>query len=275
METLVKILQQSSGMKELDYSQELRKCPDCGDVIQMDIEVFNRIRRVPVVCSCKKTELAKQEKENEYMEKQIRLNQIFKNSLMDEKFYKATFENWNHNIGSKKIYNICLKYANNFKKVKEENIGLLIYGTPGNGKTHAVSCIANFLLSKEIPTICVSINKLLERIKETYNSHGKEGEETILRSLANADLLIIDDLGTEQRNDWSITRIYNIIDSRYRNSLPTIITTNMDFKELEQFYHKRTYDRLLEMCTPVLNDSTSIRLQKGKEKTQILKEILS
>ena len=125
-----------------------------------------------------------------------------------------------------------------------------------------------------VVNMLVSINKMLERIKETYSSYGKEGEETILKSLSNADLLIIDDLGTEQKNEWSASKIYNIIDSRYRNSLPTIITTNININDLENMYHKRTYDRLMEMCTPVVSDGKSIRAQKGKEKFNILREII-
>lgn len=260
--------------KELDCRQPLEICPNCGEALQKDIEILNKIRRVPIVCSCRKKELEQKAIEDENKEKQIRLNSIFKNSLMDEKFKQCTFENWNHDIGSEKIFNICSKYASNFTKAKEDNLGLMLYGEPGNGKTHAVSCIANYLMLRGIPTICVSINKMLERIKETYSSYGKEGEETVLKSLSNADLLIIDDLGTEQKNEWSAAKIYNIMDRRYRNGLPTIITTNINLKDLENMYQKRTYDRLMEMCTPVMNDGKSIRVEKSKEKTELLKKLI-
>ena len=273
MELLAKTIEKNlkSG---LDYDKPIKTCEKCGDPIQKDIVILNVLRRVPIVCSCRKKELEKKAIEDENKEKQIRLNSIFKNSLMDEKFKQCTFENWNHDIGSEKIFNICSKYASNFTKAKEDNLGLMLYGEPGNGKTHAVSCIANYLMLRGIPTICVSINKMLERIKETYSSYGKEGEETVLKSLSNADLLIIDDLGTEQKNEWSAAKIYNIMDSRYRNGLPTIITTNINLKDLENMYQKRAYDRLMEMCTPVLSDGKSIRAQKGKEKTELLKRLI-
>ena len=158
--------------------------------------------------------------------------------------------------------------------MKEKSIGLLLYGAPGNGKTFVSAAIANKLLASMVPVICVSINSLLARIKETFNSWGKEAEDTIINSLANADLLIIDDLGTEQATDWSKTMIYNIIDSRYRNGLPLIISTNVELDKLEKKYEKRTYDRLLEMCTPIKNEGLSIRRKKAVEKTDILKNIL-
>lgn len=273
MELLAKTIEKNlkSG---LDYDEPIKTCEKCGDLIQKDIVILNVLRRVPIVCSCRKKELEQKAIEDENKEKQIRLNSIFKNSLMDEKFKQCTFENWNHDIGSEKIFNICSKYADNFKIAKDNNLGLLIHGEPGNGKTHAVSCIANYLLEKGVPVVCVSISKMLERIKETYNSYGKEGEETVLRSFSNADLLIIDDLGTEQISEWSQAKIYNIIDARYRNELPIIVTTNIKVSDLEEMYHKRTYDRLMEMCTPVLSDGKSIRAQKGKEKVDILKKLI-
>jgi DNA replication protein DnaC len=226
------------------------------------------------MCSCKKADIEAKEIEEQNREKQLRLKQIIKNSLMDEKFKQCKFENWDHKRGNEKIFNIGTKYAANFAKMKKEGIGLLIYGDPGNGKTYVSSCIANELISNSIPVICISINVLLDRIKQTFNTWGKEGEETILRSLSNADLLIIDDLGTEQNKDWPKTTVYNILDSRYRNGLPIIVTTNFPLEELKEKYHERTYDRLLEMCTPVRNDGKSIRVEKAKEKTKILSEIL-
>lgn len=275
METAATIVQKTLEQQELDYRKPLEVCNICGEPIQKDIVFLNKISRVPVICKCRREELERESVKAENIERQNRLNNVFKNSLMDFKFKDVTFENWDHKKGSEKLYNICFKYAENFSKAKQNNIGLIIHGNPGNGKTFATACIANRLLKQGVPVICVSINSLLDRIKETYNSWGKEGEETILKSLSNADLLILDDLGTEQSSDWSITKIYNIIDYRYRNELPTIITINLKIYKLEEQYGKRTYDRILEMCTPVLNDWKSIRFEKGVEKTKTLKEILS
>ena len=272
MEALSKALKTNLESKESDC----RTCEKCGEPIERVtyLQGFDRYIKGPVMCGCKKRGIEVKEIEEKNREKQLRLKQIINNSLMDEKFKKCRFENWNHKRGVQKIFNVGSKYAANFAKMKKEGIGLLIYGPPGNGKTYASSCIANELIDNMIPVICVSINGLLDRIKQTFNTWGKEGEETILRSLSNADLLIIDDLGTEQDKDWPKTTVYNILDSRYRNGLPIIVTTNFPLEELKEKYHQRTYDRLLEMCTPVRNDGKSIRVEKAKEKTRILSELL-
>lgn len=277
MQSLMQVLEQNLETKESDYKKELETCEVCGDLIEklVTLEGFNRTIKTKVNCKCKREALEAKRVLEENKEKQIRLNSIIKNSLMDNSFRAKTFENWDYEKGNEKMHKIGVKYSNNFKEMKEKSIGLLIYGEPGNGKTFVSAAIANKLLDDMVPVICISINSLLSRIKETFNSWGKEAEDTIIKSLSNADLLIIDDLGTEQATEWSKTKIYNIIDSRYRNGLPLIISTNVALAELENKYDKRTYDRLLEMCTPIKNDGLSIRRKKAVEKTEILKNILS
>lgn len=249
-------------------------CEKCGDTIQKIVELFGVNRKVPIICSCRKKELKEKEERDLNLEKQERLKILMKNSLIEKSFFEKTFDNWDFNKGSRAMYNLGTKYANSFKKVKKQGLGLLIYGSPGNGKSYLSFAIANDLLQKQQPVICISINGLLERIRETYSRWGKEGETEILKSLSNADLVVLDDLGVEQSTDWSVTKIYNIIDSRYRNKLPLIVTTNHSLDDLRELYGERTVDRLLEMCTPIQNNGPSIRKENAKDNTKLLREIL-
>lgn len=258
--------------KELDLT--LMICKECGEPQQKEIDILGVSRKVPVLCRCKKERIEQQTKEEQSREKQDKLRQLFTNSLMDHKFNSETFENWDFKKGDKKMYNLGIKYCEKFQGVKKEGLGFLFYGTPGNGKTFLSNCIANRLLNNMYPVICVSINALLERIRKTYSKWGQEGEDTILNALSIADLLIIDDLGTEQDTDWSRSRIYNIIDNRYRNGFPLIISTNKSIDQLKNMYHERTIDRLLEICTPVENISKSKRVEQAKRNTSLLLEIL-
>lgn len=258
--------------KELDSTLVI--CKECGEPRQKEVNIMGINRIVPVLCKCKKEKLDQQNKEEKAREKQDKLRQLFTNSLMDKKFSNEIFENWDFSKGDKKMYNLGVKYCERFQEAKKEGLGFLFYGTPGNGKTFLSNCIANRLLNNMYPVICVSINALLERIRKTYSKWGQEGEDTILNALSIADLLIIDDLGTEQDTEWSRSRIYNIIDNRYRNGLPLIISTNKSLDQLKKMYHERTIDRLLEICTPVQNVSKSIRTEQAKKNTKLLLEIL-
>lgn len=255
-------------------------CPKCGKHIFKKVTILEKERIVKVMCECESAAWNEKQRQEKAQEKQMELKRLLSNSLMDKKFMDSTFENWDFNKGSKQMYELGKRYAANFKKCKSEGLGLLIYGQPGNGKTYMVSAIANELLKQFIPVVCVSISSLLSRIQQTYNKWGKEAESDIIRGLCNADLLIIDDLGTEKASDWSKSMIYNIVDSRYRSNLPLVITSNLDINPserhgvLEEYYYERTENRILEMCTPVLNKSKSIRIEEAKKKTELLKEIL-
>ncbi|WP_343778849.1 ATP-binding protein [Clostridium sartagoforme] len=239
-------------------------CKTCGERQEKLVKLFGKTIKVNIICSCREKELE---------EKNQRLKIIKKNSLMEKSFYNKTFENWDFEKGDTKLYNLGIKYIDNFKEIKEEGLGLLITGAVGNGKSYLSFAIA--LLKKGVPVVCISINGLLERIKETYSTLGKEGEWEIIKLLGNADLLVIDDLVTEQNTEWSISKIYTIIDSRYRNKLPTVVTTNYPVGILKDRYGERTVDRLIEMSTIVESKGISIRKINALENKENLKRFLS
>ncbi len=265
----------------VESESKYKICEKCGEQLFLSQVIFGQERLLPRMCKCERDAYYAKELTEENKQKQMRLEKLIKNSLMDSTFHERTFENWDFSKGSKQMYNLGTKYAERFNELKNEGIGLLIHGEPGNGKTFLSCCIANRLLKSYTPVICVSINSLLGRIKETYSKWGGEGEDEILRGLGKADLLIIDDLGTENSTDWSRTTIYNIIDSRYRSKLPLIITTNLQIDTartggvLAELYGRRMEDRILEMCTPVKNSGKSVRLEEAKKKTEILKSLFS
>ena len=70
------------------------KCPICGKETEREITLFDTKIKVKVMCLCREKELEEKRKIQENREKQDRLERLFKNSLMDEKFRKETFKNW-------------------------------------------------------------------------------------------------------------------------------------------------------------------------------------
>ena len=82
-------------------------------------------------------------------------------------------------------------------------------------------------------------------------------------------LLIIDDFGIERETDYTLEQIYNIVDSRYRNQRPLIVTTNLalgELKDPQDVAHARIYDRLLEMCVPICFTGENFRRQAAAQK---------
>lgn len=277
----VKEIIKNQKMKELglqykDKIEEIPNCVICGEPTGALVKTAFGYILGPRACKCKRDKLRAMEIEEKNKEKQIRLQRVLKNSMMNKKFRESNFENWNHSLGNEKLFRLGNKYVNDFKKMKEENRGMLIHGEPGNGKTYFSAAIANELLNRLIPVICVGSIALIERISESKRNWGDEGIFTVLNSLENADLLIIDDLGTEPDNKWTRAMIYQIIEKRNSTALPVIITTNISIDELKERYDYRTYSRLGEMCSFIRNTGTDIRKIQGKEKTEnFLKELLS
>lgn len=253
---------------QCDDFENIPKCEVCNEPIGIVVEMPFGKRLYPRACKCRREIYNNQIKEDESKEKQARLNRFICNSMMNNNFKKCTFKNWNHNVGNEKLYKAAKEYVKNFPKMKKENQGMLIHGRPGNGKTYFAASIANELLSKLTPVICIGAIGLTERISQSKKTWGDEGIFTILNALDNADLLIIDDLGTEEDNKWTRAIIYQIIEKRNNSRLPLVITTNMSINKIVERYDYRTYSRLKEMCFFIENTGKDIREFQGEKKAE-------
>ncbi len=105
--------------------------------------------------------------------------------------------------------------------------GLYIEGTFGTGKTHLAATIALYLIEQERRVIFKTADDLFKDIKETFDKDDGS-EQKILARYKECDLLIIDDLGKEQATDWTTAQLYAILNDRYENQRPVIITTNFN-----------------------------------------------
>lgn len=256
-------------------------CDVCGDDLWMDIEILGRKRTVRCACQCEQQEREKRKQMEEDQKTMKRLEKLRKYSLMDDRFEGCTLENWSDDIGNETLKRIVKRYVENWPDMYQNNIGLLIHGDPGIGKTHAAFTIANEIIDKyKIPVIAINSIGLLSRIKETYAKYGDEAEIDIINTLKNAKLLIIDDLGAEKKSIWSTSMLYQIIDSRYRSGKPMFITTNLTLKQLKEKLTgddevDRNYDRIVEACQPVHVEGESNRAKVSRDKKKQLIDILN
>ncbi len=133
-------------------------------------------------------------------------------------------------------------YAEDFSPA--ENESLMLIGNAGLGKTHAALAIAGLVLKKGFDVIYVSSPDFFNKIEAARYDTGSEAE-TLLRTATDADLLIIDDLGTEFVTPYFITTFYSLLNKRLGAHLPTIITTNItDGSMLEKRYTEKISSRL-------------------------------
>ena len=138
-----------------------------------------------------------------------------------------------------KVLRFCKGYAYNFHPGAR---GLLMCGATGLGKTHLSLAIANEVIKRGYGVIYVSAPSVIEQFEKRMRSWGESNE--LLDMVNDCDLLIIDDLGTEYKNQFSVAHIYNLINSRLLAHKAIIISTNLSMKELESHYSNRLVSRL-------------------------------
>ncbi len=169
---------------------------------------------------------AAEEENNRQRAVQERVEKLLGKSGIKKRFQRRTFPNFLCNTpGRIKNYNIAKEYADNFAAHKARGDGLYIEGTNGTGKTHLAAAIALQLIGEGVPVICKTASDLLQDIKKSFDS-GEAREYEILDVYKRVDLLIIDDLGKEHCTDWGMSTLYSILNDRYEDMKPTIVTTN-------------------------------------------------
>lgn len=173
----------------------------------------------------------------------------------DQKYNLSVYEHM------KKLYDFCVDYAKNFNK---NSISILMKGNTGLGKTHLSLAIANEVIRKGFGVIYVSAPSLVNKLEKNYFSNSNESDDTT-SLLTTCDLLIIDDLGTEFHTQYSVSALYNIINSRMLFEKPTIINTNFSMRELEKQYTDRFVSRINGHAQKLDFLGSDIRIRKNEK----------
>ncbi|MEG0768314.1 MAG: ATP-binding protein [Ruthenibacterium sp.] len=152
------------------------------------------------------------------------------------------------------IFDYCVAYAQHFSRA---NGSLYLCGFAGLGKTHLALSIANAVLAKGFDVVYVSAQDAFDRMeKERFGAEGNT-----LRTLESAELLILDDLGTEFITPYVSACLYSVINTRCNRRLPTIYTSNIvKDADLRRRYTEKIVSRLLGSCEVLTFCGEDIRL---------------
>lgn len=142
-------------------------------------------------------------------------------------------------------FEYCKDYAENFT-VKSPS--LFFFGKTGLGKTFLSSCIAKALFDKDFN---VAFGSLIDFLRKIETEHFGKSEGNTLDILVNADIVILDDLGSEFQTSFTESVVYDIINSRINRCKPTIISTNLSYNELDKKYNERIVSRLTGCFVPI------------------------
>ncbi|MDO9301486.1 MAG: ATP-binding protein [Anaerolineales bacterium] len=118
---------------------------------------------------------------------------------------------------------------------------LLLEGGYGCGKTHLVAAIANNAVSKGVPTLFITVPDLLDSLRFAFNDPETTFEKRF-EEIRTADLLVLDDFGTQNTTPWAQEKIFQVMNFRYINKLATVITTNLMLDAIEGRVRSRLQD---------------------------------
>ena len=129
-------------------------------------------------------------------------------------------------------------------------MGLFLCGSIGTGKTHAAIVLSNELIDRYFTRVLfIKSADAIAKIRGSFDDSSKD--KGLVDRMINTELLIIDDFGIENRTDFLVETFYRIIDARYSQKRPTIITSNQSLKDLSSRYIPQIASRIKEMCASI------------------------
>jgi DNA replication protein DnaC len=210
-------------------------CPHCHGVGYLRAEVpvghpdFGKLQ----LCVCRRVNITNTVRER-----------LFALSHLDE-LKELTFETFNargrKGLGEMPANSLEMAYNQARHYAQSLNGWLLLQGGYGCGKTHLAAAVANYAVSMGVPTLFLTVPDLLDTLRFAYNDTDTTFENRF-DEIRNAKLLVLDDFGTQNATGWAQEKLFQIVNYRYINKLPTVVTTNLLFDEIEARIRSRLSD---------------------------------
>jgi len=164
-----------------------------------------------------------------------------------ERYREKGFENWEFStVEQQKVLNAVMSYAKNFNQAREVGRCLIMAGNNGTGKSHLAVAVVETVLNQGYSAMFISATEALRMVLDCIGKHSKMTQSDAINILRYPDLLVLDDVGIANDSDTTTQITYEIIYGRYHDNKPTIITTNDNLDQLNQYIGVRTVDRMRE-----------------------------
>ncbi|MFV7431035.1 ATP-binding protein [Pseudomonas shirazica] len=177
-------------------------------------------------------------------------------SLIPKRFADRSLSNYKaEHKGQAEALRFCRHYVKTFgneqdpKSIRGSGRCMVLLGKPGTGKTHLGAGMANDLMrSTSHSAVYRTVGSILQAIRATYDRSSEATEASILASLIEPSLLVLDEVGVskEQPSDFELTTLFAIINGRYEQVKPTVVISNLDGSQLPMAMGERCVDRLRE-----------------------------
>lgn len=210
-------------------------CELCGGVgyLRRDLPLGHPDFGKIIICKCRQGDI----------QRQVR-DRLFRMSNLDE-LKHLTFENFERGgrigIGPAQAKSLEQAYNTSRKFARSLEGWLLLQGRYGCGKTHLAAAVANFVVDLGIPALFITVPDLLDTLRFSYSDRDAPFAERF-EEIRQAKLLIMDDFGTQNATPWAQEKLFQIINYRYINNLPLLVTTNLSLDQIEGRIRSRLQD---------------------------------
>lgn len=222
-------------------------------------------KKLSIICSCEEKQIEREEEDK----RRQAADELRANCFSFPTMFQHTFDKANDADHIKR----ARRYANNWERVRAENLGLLLWGNTGTGKSFTAQCIANALIDRQIAVRYVTAVELIAKLMDRETRR-----DEYLDKLCKVPLLIIDDVGAERDTAFSREQLCAVIDARAEAGKPLVVTTNYTLSEMKNCPDhalQRIFDRLTALCVPVAVIGKSRRKGIGERKIALARELLS
>lgn len=230
----------------IDYIKEKHVCPDCEDTGYINDKK----------CHCLRQEI---------------LKVLYKQSNIEEMLRRENFDTLEYDYYDdadldmmKGIVSECKNFVKNFDDSYEN---ILLFGNVGVGKTFLTNCITKELIESGHSVIYFTSIRLFDTLSESVfkRDYDEEDErDDVLDNVFSCDLLIIDDLGTENINSFVASRLFDILNERNIREKSTVISTNLTPDKIAERYSERNFSRIIGNYKPLNPDISDIRIKKRR-----------
>ncbi len=238
--------------------QEPKQAPIAGNCEThgpfMSNHIFMHVWSACPVCTADKKATRQREEEEKEAFNRLRLwKQKLGNSEIPERFHSRTLDSYiASNAGQRSALAFAKDFADGFAGEKSGRCAIFC-GKPGTGKTHLSVGICLHAMTLNKMVLFTTVQRMVRRVKDSWKKESDESESEAIGLFVQPDLLIIDEIGVQFGSEYEKNLMFDILNERYENSMPSLLLSNLTANEVKAFLGERVFDRLREdggKCIP-------------------------